>query len=38
MYGYINGKITDIEASYVILENNGMGYLIDYFTIKDKMN
>lgn len=28
MYGYINGKITDIEASYVILENNGIGYLI----------
>lgn len=28
MYGYINGKITDIEANYVILENNGIGYLI----------
>ena len=28
MFGYIKGKITDIEASYVILENNGMGYLI----------
>ena len=28
MFGYINGKITDIEASYVILENNGIGYLI----------
>ena len=28
MFGYIKGKITDIEASYVILENNGIGYLI----------
>lgn len=28
MFGYINGKITDVEASYVILENNGIGYLI----------
>ena len=28
MFGYIKGKITDVEASYVILENNGIGYLI----------
>ena len=28
MYGYIKGKITDIEASYVILENNNIGYQI----------
>lgn len=28
MYGYIKGKITEIEPSYVIVDNNGIGYLI----------
>ena len=28
MYGYIKGKITDIESNYVIIENNDIGYLI----------
>jgi len=28
MYGYINGVVTEIESSYIILENNGIGYLI----------
>lgn len=28
MYGYIKGKITEIENNYVILENNGIGYII----------
>ncbi len=28
MYGYINGIITEIDSSYVILENNGIGYII----------
>jgi len=28
MYGYIKGKVTEIESSYIILENNNIGYLI----------
>lgn len=28
MYSYINGIITIIEPSYVVIENNGIGYLI----------
>ena len=28
MYGYIIGKIKDIESNYVIIENNEIGYLI----------
>ena len=28
MYGYIKGKITDIENNYVIIENNGIGYIV----------
>ena len=28
MYSYIKGIITDIETSYVVLENNGIGYMI----------
>lgn len=28
MYGYINGVITMITPNYIILENNGIGYLI----------
>ncbi|MFA5560471.1 MAG: Holliday junction branch migration protein RuvA [Acholeplasmataceae bacterium] len=28
MYGYIQGKIKSIKPSYIILENNGIGYQI----------
>ncbi|MBQ8192926.1 MAG: Holliday junction branch migration protein RuvA [Bacilli bacterium] len=28
MYGYISGKIKDIQSNYVIVDNNGIGYLI----------
>ena len=28
MYGYISGEIKDVEPNYVILDNNGIGYLI----------
>ena len=28
MYGYIRGKITEIDSRYVILENNDIGYII----------
>ena len=28
MYGYIKGIVTEIESTYIILENNGIGYLI----------
>ena len=28
MYSYIKGTITEIETSYVVLENNGIGYMI----------
>ena len=28
MYGYIKGIITEIESNYIILDNNGVGYLI----------
>lgn len=28
MYEYIKGIITDIESSYIVLENNSIGYLI----------
>lgn len=28
MYGYIKGKVTEIESNYIILENNDIGYLI----------
>ena len=28
MYGYIKGTITEIDSSYVILENNNIGYII----------
>lgn len=26
MYGYIKGKVTDIDSNYVIIENNNIGY------------
>lgn len=29
MYGYIIGTVTEIEASYIILENNKIGYIIN---------
>jgi len=28
MYSYIKGIITDIESNYIVLDNNGIGYLI----------
>lgn len=28
MYGYIKGKVTEIESNYIILENNDIGYLV----------
>ena len=28
MYGYIIGKVTDQESTYIVLENNNIGYLI----------
>ena len=28
MYGYISGEIKEIEPSYVIIDNNGIGYLL----------
>lgn len=28
MYGYIMGKVTEIESNYIILDNQGIGYII----------
>ena len=28
MYGYIKGFVKDIESDYIVLDNNGVGYLI----------
>jgi len=28
MYGYINGRITKVTPKYIIIENNGIGYLL----------
>lgn len=28
MYGYIRGTIVEIDSNYVVLDNNGIGYLI----------
>ena len=28
MYGYISGKIVEINSNYVVLDNNGIGYII----------
>ena len=28
MYGYIKGKVTEIDSRYIILENNDIGYII----------
>jgi len=41
MYGYVSGIIKDIESNYVIVDNNGIGYLIYvanpyYYKLEDK--
>ena len=41
MYGYISGIVKDIESNYVIIDNNGIGYLIYvanpyYYKLEDK--
>ena len=41
MYGYISGTIKEIESNYVIIDNNGIGYLIYvanpyYYKMDDK--
>lgn len=28
MYGYIKGTVTEIDSSYIIVDNNGIGYMI----------
>lgn len=28
MYAYIKGLVTDIESNYIVVDNNGVGYLI----------
>ncbi len=28
MYGYINGKVTKVTPKFVIIENNGIGYIL----------
>lgn len=28
MYGYIKGIIVDIESNYVVIDNNGIGYIV----------
>lgn len=28
MYAYIKGKITEIENNYIVIDNNGIGYLV----------
>jgi Holliday junction DNA helicase RuvA len=28
MYGYIKGTIKEVESNYIIIENNGIGYII----------
>ena len=28
MYSYIKGKVTEIESKYIVIDNNGIGYLI----------
>lgn len=41
MYGYISGIVKDIESNYIIIDNNGIGYLIYvanpyYYKLEDK--
>ena len=28
MYSYISGRVSEIESNYIVLDNNGIGYLI----------
>ena len=28
MYAYIKGIVTDIDSGYIVLDNNGIGYLV----------
>lgn len=28
MYAYIKGKIKEVESSYIVIDNNGIGYLV----------
>ena len=28
MYEYVKGKVTSIESNYIVIDNNGMGYMI----------
>lgn len=28
MYGYINGTVTIVESNYIVIDNNGIGYLV----------
>ena len=28
MYEYIKGKITEIESNYIVIDNNGIGYIV----------
>ena len=28
MYSYIKGLVTEIDSNYVVIENNGIGYII----------
>ena len=28
MYEYMKGKITEIEANYIVIDNNGIGYIV----------
>lgn len=28
MYAYIKGKVTEIESNYIVIDNNGIGYLV----------
>ena len=28
MYGYIKGTVTEVESNYIIIDNNGIGYII----------
>ena len=28
MYGYIKGIVTEIESNYIIIDNNGIGYIV----------
>lgn len=41
MYNYIIGEITDRESNYIVLENNGVGYLVytpNPYSFKDEVS